>query len=227
MIASFVVALSVESRGALVTNVTDIDDALVIDFSQFAGSLAFTSGPIQIGGPVGENIEYSSTFSSSVIGEPVPPGNYGLGSNAFWNNGRQGFVGINSDTATIRFDFNDGLVSEVGGFVNYDPGAATDFVISAIDSNNTVLESYNISDDAPISTNGFPNDGAFRGISRATQDIAAFSITGAQGVLDNLTFGPRQAVAVPEPSVFSVLGIAGCFTTIFRRSKSEPASSVA
>ena len=105
-----------------------------VDFSQFAGvfdcpgvgligpnAFCFTMGPVQVGDLVSEDIEWSSTSSNSVIGNS----NYGLSGvddNGSWNSDRNGYVGTNdgSDTVIMRFDFNDGAICAVGGFVNYD-----------------------------------------------------------------------------------------------------------
>jgi len=88
---------------------------VVVNFSQFPGSFNFTTGPIQVGGLVGEDIQWSSNSSNSVIGN----GGYNLGSNGSWDSGRVGYVGSNSNTAIMRFSFNDGPVGAVGGFINY------------------------------------------------------------------------------------------------------------
>ncbi len=211
-IAAMLVANAGQVQAGLMTSSGALSSPLLVDFSEFSGAFNFTAGPVQIGNPIGEDIVYSSSYSQSVIGD----GNYNLVSNGRWNAGRSGFVGINSPSDTIRFDFNDGLVSGVGGFVNYAPDYATPFTITALAADNSVLESYVIEAEAPISTPGSTDEGAFRGILRSTDDIAAFTITGGYGVLDNLTFGRSQVAAVPEPTSLAIFGI-GALGLVFRR----------
>jgi hypothetical protein len=107
----------------------------------------------------------------------------------------------------MTFQFNSGPVSHVGAFVNYAPdtyapGTGT-FLIQALDSNGNVLESYDITTLAPISTPNQIDAGAFRGISRSTADIAAFRLLGALNLADNLTFSRAAVTTAPEPSTFA------------------------
>lgn len=185
-----------------VTQDTDIPEpSKTVDFSQFTGILeadcpgfisggfCFTAGPIQVGDLVFEDIAWSSTDALSVIGN----GDYGIPLNGFWDSGRNGYVGTNSgsDTVVMRFDFNDGPVCAVGGFVNYardfsDP--LDPFIIKALDNGNVVLEVFDVSNNAPINTPAAVNDGAFRGIVRASNEIAAIELSGELGILDDLKF---------------------------------------
>ena len=163
-----------------------------VDFSQFSGGFTFTAGPVQIGDLVGEDITWSSTSSASVIGD----GPFDLALNGFWTAARNGYVGNGLDTSSMRFDFNSGTVSAVGGFVNYSPADATSFTITALDSNDNVLETFDVDADAPITTPDAPNDGAFRGIKRVTSDISAITLLGQFNVLDDLKFSPIISPAV-------------------------------
>lgn len=193
------------ARAILVTNPASLGSSTVIDFSQFSGSFQFTTGPVQIGGVVGSDVTWESTYGSSVIGD----GGYGLGSNGIWNSGRNGYTGTNSDTAAMTYRFLDGPVAGVGGFVNYTvaPDGPSDAIISVLDSNDVVLESYNISVLAPIVTPFAVNDGAFRGILRNSADIYALRLSDKFSVLDDLTFTGE----VPEPSsiILAAIGLTG------------------
>jgi hypothetical protein len=172
----------------------------VIDFSQFAGPNMQAAGPIEVGGLSGESVSWSSSSSYSVIGDD----DYGLALNGSWDSRRSGFVGSNDTEALLRFDFNSGPVAAAGGFVNYAPGYG-DFVMRVLGVDNTVLESYNIASSTPVSTYLAINDGAFRGIVRPTNDIAALELYGAYHVLDDLRF--HRAQALPLPATLPVFAV--------------------
>jgi hypothetical protein len=216
-----VIALSASADAGLILNTASLAaPSTLIDFSQFGSnpSYIFTAGPVQVGGLVGEDVVYTSTTSASVIGGQ---GSYGLGQNGAWNGGRNGYLGINSPLDTITLRFNSGPVSGVGGLLNYGPDDGS-FIISALASNNSVLETYLVSSLAPISTPNGSNLGAFRGISRATADIYGFSITGAFGVLDDLRFTRALAGETPEPTSIALLGMGAIgFARIARRRKTS------
>ncbi len=211
----FTISISVlmVTQDAFADTSTDDNDvpapSQTVDFSQFAGvfdcpsvgligpnAFCSTAGPIQVGDLVFEDITWSSTSTSSLLGN----GFYGLAQNlgnGDWDPGRNGYVGTNAaaNTVVMRFDFNNGAVCAVGGFVNYAPGFGDPFTITALDNGNAVLETFDVSTNAPISTPGALNDGAFRGIVRATNDIAAIELSGEFDVLDDLKFS-RSCVVV-------------------------------
>jgi hypothetical protein len=132
---------------------------------------------------------------------------YSVGTNGTWTSGRNGYTGLNAPTGDMNFRFNSGPVSTVGGFLNYAPGTGGNVTISALDNMGNVLESYDISTLAPSVTPGATNDGAFRGISRATADIFSFRVSNSFVVLDDLTFQRQGGQAVPEPATMALLGI--------------------
>lgn len=196
------IAPSSVSHAALITA---SPGGTVVDFSQFGPGFTSGGAATEVGGLVGESVTWSSTHSRALIGSA----SYGIRENGVWDSGRNGFVGL--DTALdsgfyMRFDFNDGPVSVVGGFVNYcisGDGHSTcaprqEYIIDVLGVGDVVLESYTITTDAPISTPGVLNGGAFRGISRPTNDIIAFRTFNAINVLDDLEFA-RGVSAVPEP----------------------------
>lgn len=182
--------------------VTSSPGGTVIDFSQFSG-WTWGAGPTQVGSLVGDDVVFTSTTANSVIGD----GSYGFVSNGSWS-GKSG-AGLNTSTGSMTFTFNSGLVSSVGGFLNYvpDAGFGGDVFISVYDSLNTLLESYNISVLAPISTPGGLNAGAFRGIVRSGADIKYFTLSNAYVMIDDLTYSPIGGpTPAPEPSTLLLLG---------------------
>lgn len=218
-------------RADLVTDAGSIPlPQKVVDFSQFTGPFIFTSGPVQIGGKVGEKIFWSTTSPFSVIGDgdslSVP---YDLSPNGFWDDGRVGFTGLDVAFGTMTYTFNDGPVSAVGGFLNYAPDVMGDVIIAALDSSGNILASYDISRLAPISTPGQVDAGAFRGIVLPNADITAFQVSNCYVVLDDLTFS-RTLSIVPEPSVFVLFAASALAGGVFlqrrgRRDRSLPCCS--
>jgi hypothetical protein len=128
---------------------------------------------------------------------------YGLDSNGSWND--FSWVATNNGTGSITFNLG-GSFGLVGGFLNYAPNNGNDATIEALASNGTtVLETYDLVTLAPISTPGGLNAGAFRGISRGTNDIAFLRLSGDFILIHTLEIG---AAAVPEPGTLALLGIA-------------------
>jgi hypothetical protein len=174
----------------------------VITFEQFAGiGYNFTNGPTQIGGLVGLDVILAAANGGA--GAVLGSGGYDLGANGSWG-GPKTYTGVDSaaSTAFIKITFNFGPVSGVGGFVNYNPAFGTP-ILEALDASDNVLESYDLSLAAPISTPLGDDAGAFRGIVRPTADIAAFRLQGAFLAMDDLRFDAQAAV--PEPSTWVMM----------------------
>ncbi|MEZ5573909.1 MAG: hypothetical protein R3E64_18125 [Halioglobus sp.] len=177
----------------------------VVDFSQFNGNWIIGTGPIEVGGLVGESISWQSSYSSSVVGS----GYYGLAGNGSWTPLREGYVGLNTGTSNdyMDFVFGNAPVASVGGLINY----STLFLPAYIEifgDAGQLLESINISSVAAISTPGESDAGDFRGISRAANDIYVFRVRGAFAVLDDLSFSRNSAsVATPGELWLFALGL--------------------
>jgi hypothetical protein len=179
-----------------------------IDFSQFTGGgqLEGVNGPVQIGTVAGVDVTAQDMSGGANIW--LYDGPWGLGDNGAWNTGRNGFLGIFPDGGPVRIVFNDGPVSGFGLFMNYPIAAGITFLpqtISAFDSGGNLLEVFDVGNDAPISTPGGSDAGAFRGIQLATANIAYIELLGDTAVYDDLQF--TAASAVPEPGTIALLGL--------------------
>ncbi len=220
IISIFVLVSSVHA--ALVTSQASIPSPQsVVTFDNFAPGFIFGDGPQQVGTPIGEDIVWTTTdpYNESVIGCD----SYGLGPNGYWDCGKSGFTGLDTNSGDMIFTFNSGPVSSVGGFINYMPLESPNAVVSAYDCSNNLLESYDITVEAPISTPGAANAGGFRGISRPTADICQFRVSNQEVVLDDLTFSRQTApAAIPTMTewgmiIFMVLAGLGSVYYLRRR----------
>ena len=184
-----------------------ITSPVVVDFSDQA-TVEDAPGPIQVGGLVGADLTVVITPASNDIYMNFD--GWGLGDNGDWD-APMTYVSSNLDGGPgLRFAFNDGPVSEVGAFMNYYPDDGAPLVIVARDAGNAILESYDVSALADISTPSGSNAGAFRGISRPTADIAYFEVVRENPTVDELTYSSAAAPlsptnAIPTMSVYGLM----------------------
>lgn len=190
----------------------------IIDFSQFTGSNEYNNanGPVQIGSNVGLDVTASSGNNSLWLYNQ----SWGLSGNGTWGSGRNGYLGIWPNDGPVTINFTN-AISGFGVFMNYvvEQGYSSVISISAFDSSNALLETYNVLND-PISTPSGTNAGGFRGILRNSSDIAHIQFYGQGIVLDDLTF-QSDANPVPEPATMLLFGtgIAG-LAAVGRRKRS-------
>ncbi len=211
------IAMASCANAALVTSAAALSGTVTtLNFNQFTGAASLrTMGPaVQVGGPIGKNIVFTSNNpDGSILGsQPI----YDLGANGTLG-GAGAFAGLDidlfgNDLYTMKFTFAS-PVSGVGGIVNYailQPGGTVTFgdpIIAALSSGGTVLESYNLKTTAPISTPGGTNTGAFRGINRPSADISAFTLSNSAIAVTSLTVSTPSGgpLVSPEPVSLSLM----------------------
>lgn len=168
----------------------------VIDFRQFKGQRLETNGPLDLG----FGVDWSA-LQDGWIGDM----SFGLRANGFWNDGREGFAGLNAATSAMLFTFDD-PVNRIGAFVNYAPltGQGPIPTIEALDELGRVIDSMSVD----IRTPNGVNDGEFLGFVHETDDIFAFRYRARYGVLDDLTWSRTgHRGIIPAPSSLSTLGV--------------------
>jgi len=195
------VSLGIAQAGLITSSSQIGQPQTVINFSQFAGANAITTmGPVAVASGV--------TFrSTNPDGSTLGQGPYSFNDNGTWNSSVT-FAGLNvdqfgGDRYTMTFSFAH-PVSAVGGLLNYavfQYSGFSDVVMNALAANGSVLETYDISAIAPISTPNAVNGSEFRGIEDSRADIFGFSLSNSAVALTDLTFSST----IPEPSTWCLL----------------------
>jgi hypothetical protein len=209
-VAAGLVALAVPASAAPITSTAGLVGVQqLVTFSQFTGGNTFqgVNGPVQIGGSVGENIVVTDVSGGGNIW--LYDGGWGLGDNGSWDSGRAGFLGIFDEQGPLRINFNSGNVGGFGFFMNVvTPGAEFQpVVLRAYDSGGGLLEAFDVTATANISTPGALNAGAFRGIQLAGNNIAYIELLGDTAVFDDFRFSRIGTAPVPEPSLLALLAL--------------------
>jgi hypothetical protein len=193
-LAAVVATSAAPAQAILVSDTSGFGNPIVTSNYNPIPNNSFSLGPLLFVTSNGDLVEFTSTFSFSLINYS---GFYGFASNGQWNG--LSMAGLNTDVGYMDFKFLGNPVSAVGGFLNYSPGDFDDMYISALDMNGNILESYDLS----FSTTGI-NSGASFYIQRNSFDIATFRVGDSYAGIANFTYH-----AVPGP--LPILGVAASF----------------
>jgi hypothetical protein len=192
---------------------------LVTDGSGYGGLTLDLSGQVGTGynftfGPV--SLPNGITFTAapggggnSGQGSVLGQGSYGLASNGAFG-GDAVYAGVDSGTGYMDFTFSS-AITEFGVYANYAPGYGDAPTITALDEFGAVVESYDLSADAPISTPGGFNEFAFRGIKSDTE-FTTFRMGGSYII----AAGSPDGSVVPEPASMTALAL-GALALIRKR----------
>lgn len=202
MLATASLLAPAAAQAALITSAPSGGTTTVLTtVSGWSYAPSVVAGGFTVSAPSGSDVWYGDS-------------GYGLADNGNWGDFAWigGYCWSGDCTATIDLG---GLYSDVGGFMNYaasdsagtpyyGSNSADPYIIAIAADGTTVLESYDLFTSALISTPGGYNDGAFRGISRGTADIAYLQFSGSYLLMHDLTL--KSAASVPEPSTLLLLG---------------------
>jgi hypothetical protein len=176
-----------------------------LDLSAYAtGSYNFTFGPEPIPGGITftSNVISSNTGLGSVLGQ----GSYGLGANGGFG-GSAVYAGLDGPSGYMSFNFA-APVASFGAFINYFPDNGTPQVIGAYDTNGMLIEEWDLTSAAPVSTPSGFNEFEFRGIELGAPLIAEFRMSGEYILAAATPDGAPVAEATPEPASVALFALA-------------------
>lgn len=200
------------NAGLITTDVGYIGPSL--DLSAYEnGNYNFTFGPEILPGGI--------TFTAapggggnSTQGSVIGQGSYALSSNGFFG-GNAVYIGVDSGTGYADLTF-DTEVSFFGAYMNYAPSNGDNAFISALDNLGNIIETWDLTVSAPISTPGGTNEFKFRGIDLGNSTFKTFRFGGNYLLLAATANGNANGnnngnISVPEPSTLAIfaLGIIG------------------
>tara|TARA_R110002153_G_scaffold75336_6_gene194969 strand:+ start:386 stop:1075 length:690 start_codon:yes stop_codon:yes gene_type:complete len=218
--ASLVTTLFVASglaNAALITSDVGYDGPNIDLAAYENGSYNFTFGPESLPGGITFTAAPGSGGNSG-LGSVIGQGSYGLSTNGSFG-GDAVYIGVDSGTGYADLTF-DTEVSFFGAYFNYAPGSGDVPTLFALDDLDNVIESYDISSLAPISTPGGFNEFEFRGIDLGNSTMKTFRFGGSYILLAGSSDGRvvQQPSPVSSPSVLLLLlmGVAAIMTRRYR-----------
>lgn len=166
------------------------------------GNYNFTFGPVNVG--PGLTFTSNNGGGNSGLGSVVGQGGYGLNSNGSFGNPAV-YIGVDSGTGYAQITFASAQ-TQFYGFWNYAPGVGDNATLSTLDISGNVLQAFDLTALAPISTPGAFNAFAFRGIEGSDQFYGIRF--GGNYILLAATANGMPMGGVPEPASWMML-IAG------------------
>ena len=221
-LASFGLMISSAHAGILLTS-DDGYNGLRLDLSAYeTGSYNFTFGPKPIPGGITFTVVSSDTNSGK--GGVLGQGSYNLNDNGSFG-GSAVYAAVDAPTGYMQFSF-DAPVSSFGAYLNYASLGSSYLppIIETIDSDGLVISSFNLKDEAPISTPGGVNQFEFRGIDEGSDIIFGFRMSNsyllAAATGDGSPVG-NDPVEVPEPGILALFGLSLIGLGIMRRRRND------
>lgn len=199
-----------------------------LDLSAYEnGSYNFTFGPESL--PGGITFTVSSSNTNTGNGGVLGQGTYNLGSNGSFG-GNAVYAGLDAPDGYMQFKFS-APVSAFGAYLNYARTSRTVLnpIIETLNHDNMVISSFDLLQDAPISTPGSFNEFAFRGIDEGQDVIYGFRMSNsyilAAASDDGSPVGPggdpSDPVAVSEPGILGLFGLSLVGLGIMRRRRNS------